>query len=105
MNVPNINEFDIEIPAGKVALKECRAMTAKDRRVSYTTLDIKRGWNTVTVELKARFAGWNIAGSMMRWDNGAFGVVWEANDGTRHGSWFKTFEDALNKFNKIPETY
>lgn len=101
MNIPNVFEFDIEIPAGKVALKEPRQMTENDRRVKMEKLDTGKAWGNVSVNLFARYAGWNIAGSMMRWDNGAFGVIWEANDGSQHGRWYKSFDEAISFFNKI----
>ena len=53
------------------------------------------------MKLVARTAGWAIAGSMLRWDNGRYGVYWEM-DGARHGSGYTEFEDAEKHFNRIP---
>jgi hypothetical protein len=53
------------------------------------------------VKLVARTAGWAIAGSMLRWDNGRFGVYWEM-DGARHGSGYIDFVDAEKHFDRIP---
>jgi hypothetical protein len=54
------------------------------------------------VQLKARTAGYAIAGSMMRWDSDAFGVIWEdSRQGTTHGQWFKTENEARAHFDKM----
>ncbi|MFC3643622.1 hypothetical protein [Aquibium oceanicum] len=46
-------------------------------------------------------AGWAIAGSMLRWDNGCFAVRCEI-DGAIHGSRYATFDQAAEHFNRIP---
>lgn len=102
-NIPDAHEFDIDIPAGKVLLAECGQLTANDRRAKKHTLDTKTGWGRATVKLIAATAGFTVAGSMMRWDNGYFGVVWEDSNGSTHGRHYRTFEEAINHFNRIPE--
>lgn len=100
-NIPNVHEFDRDIPAGKVLIAEYRQIGAAERRVRETILDVKTRYCGTQVRLVARFAGWACAGSMSRWDNGCFGVYWEF-DGARHGSGYKTFEQALAHFERIP---
>lgn len=54
------------------------------------------------VQLKARTAGYALAGSMMRLDGDAFGVIWEDRyHGTTHGQWFKTEAEARARFDKM----
>lgn len=101
-NVPDIHIHDKEIPAGKVLIAEYRDIGPSERRPVETVLDTKTGWGKRRVRLVAVTAGWAIAGSMLRWDNGYYAVLWDI-DGTRHGSRYKAFDDALAHFNRIPD--
>lgn len=101
LSIPNVHEFDREIPAGKVLLAECRSLSPADRRVKREVIKSRIGWGRTKVTLEARYAGWNIAGSMMRWDNGSYAVAWEVN-GTLHSRAYRNFDDALAHFNRIP---
>ena len=100
-NLPDVTIRDRHIPAGKVLLAEYGQVSRSEPRVEEETLDKRVCWGRTEVRLLARLAGWNIAGSMLRWDNGAFGVIWEI-DGSRYGSWHKTFDAALEHFNRLP---
>jgi len=65
----------------------------REGRVKFDVLDTgahKLGGSEV--RLCFRNAGWNIAGSMMRWDADAYSVLWEAADGSRHGRHFAATE-------------
>lgn len=99
-NIPDVHAFDRVIPAGKVLLAEYGQVDG-ERRPERTVLDRKTGWGRVDVELVAVTAGWAIAGSMLRWDNGHFGVFYWL-DGAKHGSRHKTLAAALEHFNRIP---
>jgi hypothetical protein len=37
----------------------------------------------------------------MRWDNGCYAVFYEL-DGARHGARYRTFDEAVAHFNRIP---
>lgn len=101
-NIPDVHAFDRDIPAGKVLVAEYRDIGPDERRPIETVLDTKTGWGRTPVRLVARTAGWAIAGSMLRWDNGSYAVLWEI-DGSRHGSRYRDFDSALQHFNRIPE--
>jgi len=101
-NLPNVHEFDREIPAGKVLLAEYGQLTPTDRRAGYEVIDAKTGWGRHQVKLVACTAGWAIAGSVLRWDNGYYAVRWQI-DGATHGSRYASFDEALAHFNRIPE--
>lgn len=103
-NIPNVHEHDRAIPAGKILIAEYAQVPAADRWVDESVLDTKTGWGRVEVRLVARQAGWTCAGSMARWDNGSYAVSWTASEGTRHGQRYRTFDEALAHFNRIPET-
>lgn len=100
-NIPNVHEHDKENPAGKVLIAEYGQIGADERRPIETVLDTKTGWGRTPVRLVAVTAGWAIAGSMLRWDNGYFAVLWNM-EGARHGSRYKDFDSALAHFNRIP---
>lgn len=100
-NIPDVHTLDREIPDGKVLVAEYSHIGEDDIRPVETVLDEKLGWGRTPVKLVARTAGWAIAGSMMRWDNGRYGVYWEM-DGARHGSGYADFADAHKHFHRIP---
>jgi hypothetical protein len=105
MNVIDVTINDREIPAGKVLIAKSKPEGEPFAREH--ELDSKIGWKNSDlgrprqVRLVGRVAGWNLAGSMLRWDNGAYGVIWDI-DGSRHGRWYKKFEEAVEHFNRIP---
>lgn len=98
MNIIDVTVNDREIPAGKVLL----AKTKPDGEpyAQEHTLDSKIGWGNTQVRLVGKVGGWACAGSMIRWDNGAYGVIWNS-DSARHGRWYKSFNEALAHFNRI----
>jgi hypothetical protein len=100
-NIPNVHEHDRAIPAGKVLICEPRALPAGEARTRREVLDTRTAWGTARVDLIARFPGWACAGSMMRWDNGAYGVIWTAG-GSSYGNWYRTFDEALAHFQRLP---
>lgn len=100
-NIPDVHALDREIPEGKVLVAEYGQIGEDAPMPVETVLDEKLGWGRTPVKLVARTAGWAIAGSMLRWDNGRYGVYWEM-DGARHGSGYTEFEDAEKHFNRIP---
>lgn len=105
MNFIDVTANDREIPPGKVLLAQ--SMPDGDSFVAEYVMDSKIGWKDsnlgkpTEVRLIARIGGWNLAGSLLRWDNGAYGVIWTSN-GSRHGRWYKSFEEAEAHFNRIP---
>lgn len=99
-NIPDVHVHDREIPPGKVLIAD--RLPADARRARREILDVKTGWGTVRVELVATHAGWAIAGSAMRWDNGTYGVRWENRDGCSFGARYRTFPEALAHFQRIP---
>jgi hypothetical protein len=100
MDIPNVNARDRIIPAGKVLLTEGKV--PREDMAQETTLATRMAWEARReVRLVARVAGWVPAGSTLRWDNGAFGVLWEI-DGSRHGRWHKTYEEARAHFDRLP---
>lgn len=101
-NVPDVHVHDREIPAGKVLVAEYGEIGPDEPMVKEMTLETKTGWGRREVRLVARYAGWAIAGSMLRWDNGCYAVSWEM-DGADHGVSYRTFDEALAHFNRIPE--
>ena len=101
-NIPDVHALDRAVPPGKVLLAEYGEISADDPRPIETVLDTKLGWGRTPVRLVAITAGWAIAGSMLRWDNGCFAVHYEI-DGARHGSRYASFGPALDHFNRIPD--
>lgn len=101
-NVPDVHANDREIPPGKVMLAD--RMPVGESFGKREVLDVKTGWGKTRVELVATHAGWALAGSVIRWDNGTYGVRWESREGTTHGARYRTFDEALAHFNRIPET-
>jgi hypothetical protein len=105
MNVIDVTVNDRDIPAGKVLL--ARTKPEGETFTQEHVLDRKTGWKDsdfgrpTEVRLVGRIAGWALAGSMLRWDNGAYGVLWNIN-GSRFGNWYKTFDEAVAHFNRIP---
>ena len=100
-NIPDVHALDRDIPPGKVLLAEYSEINDDDPRPIETVLDTKIGWTRIEVRLVARTAGWTIAGSAMRWDNGCYAVFYEL-DGARHGARYRTLEEAVAHFNRIP---
>lgn len=70
-------------------MAECRDIGADDPRAECETLDSRVADTGARVELVARWAGWECAGSCMRWANGAFLIRFETRDGTRGSRAFK----------------
>lgn len=101
MNIPDVHALDRVIPPGKVLVAEYGDVSADEPRATETVLDTKLGWGRTTVRLVAVTAGWAIAGSMLRWDNGCFAVRYEIDNAT-HGSRYATFDEALGHFDRIP---
>lgn len=100
-NIPDVKVRDREIPVGKVLIAEYGTVP-KDDMAQEILLDKRIGWDRrIEVKLIARIGGWNLAGSCLRWDNGAYGVIWSIG-GSRHGQWYKTFDDAAAHFSRIP---
>lgn len=101
--IPNVHEFDREIPEGKVLIAEYRDITDEDRRSKREVLDTKlAGFKGKTeYKLVAVHAGWAIAGSCMRWDNGYFSVCFEDDRGSRHGRGFTDYAAAKEAFDKV----
>lgn len=55
-----------------------------------------------TMRLIHRTAGYQIAGSMARFDAEAWGSIYECRtDGTTHGQWFRTEAEARARFDAI----
>lgn len=100
-NLPDPHVLDRVIPPGKVLLAEYGDISADDPRPEETILDTKIGWGRTPVRLVSITAGWAIAGSMLRWDNGCYAVLYEI-DGARHGSRYASFDPAVAHFNRIP---
>ncbi len=100
-SIPDVHALDRTIPPGKVLLAEYGDISADDPRPIETVLNRKLGWGRIPVRLVAITAGWAIAGSVLRWDNGCFAVAFEI-DGARHGSRYASFDEALAHFNRIP---
>ena len=48
-------------------------------------------------------AGWALAGSCLRWDNGWYGIRYELRDGTGHSRRFKTLDEARAVFDRLPD--
>ena len=99
LTVPDIHEHDRDIPAGKVLVAEYRDIPADAPRATPVTLDSGIDKFGRPVKLEAVSAGWAIAGSMLRWDNGRFRVSVEI-DGTRHSRAFRDFDGALDLFRR-----
>lgn len=96
-NIPDVHALDREIPPGKVLL----AQPGSDPKpmADRTVLDRFVRGDGIEVRLEAVTAGWAVAGSTMRWDNGYFGVFWMI-DGNRHGQRFERFDEAADFFRK-----
>lgn len=83
-----------DIPAGKVLLSEYRDARREDMAV-VETKDTRYSAHPAirsTVHLVRSSPGWEIAGSMLRWTNGYYGVLYTATDGATHGRRF-LYED------------
>lgn len=101
--LPDFKARDREIPPGKVLLAEYADVGPDEPRAEIQPLEHRAAWGGSTmVRLVVRCAGWAIAGSCMRWDNGAVGVLWNAPDGTQHGQWFRDYQPARELFDRIP---
>lgn len=94
----NVHEHDINIPPGKVCLRECGDVGPDDRRPQYFPISKKGKY-----ELRAVTAGWVPAGSMMRWDNGGFEVRWDF-DGAEWSNRYRTLQEAIEDLERRPET-
>lgn len=95
----DIHALDKDIPAGKVLLAEYDQITDSDPRPVRTLLGSKINRFGKELRLESVTAGWAIAGSCMRWDNGHYSVNFDDN-GTFHGSRFKDLDSALARFNR-----
>jgi hypothetical protein len=96
ITIPNVFENNRTIPAGKVLTADCPP--AGDPRARIEVLG--KGMGRIGfVELEACHAGWAIAGSTCRWDNGAFAVSFEFQ-GSTHRRRFKTYEEARTLFDR-----
>jgi hypothetical protein len=99
--IPNVHEFDREIPAGKVLVAEYGTVEGERFAKSEVLATKLAGFRGKTeYRLEAVSAGWQIAGSMLRWDNGFFAVRFEDGN-SRHGRGFKTYEEAITAFDKV----
>lgn len=95
--IPDVHALDREIRAGYTLLAEYGTVDGEPRPVR-TVLEQKPCFqNRFLVQLAAVTAGWAIAGSALRWDNGHFAVTWEI-DGSLHGRRFRTYEEAKQFF-------
>lgn len=99
-NIPDVHAGDREIPAGKVLIAEYGQIPDDAPRARPIVLDSGTSKQTGrAVRLEAIPAGWALAGSMLRWDNGCYAVAFEMG-GARHGRRFKGFDEALALFEK-----
>lgn len=100
--IPNVHAGDIHIPAGKVqlgipgAIKDCDLAT----RTVLETRQLLFCGGTRQVMLEAVCAGWAVAGSALRWDNGYYGVRWML-DGASHGRRYSDYADAKAHFDRL----
>lgn len=81
-------------PAGKVQLAYCGTYDAAlngETTVLAQAAGKMHGFPTVRLVFTTR--GFAIAGSMMRWDEASWGVVYEPGDGTKQGRRFKPTEE------------
>lgn len=101
-DIPDVTANNREIPAGKELICEAGKLPADDPRARPVVIDKRTAWGRTLVELVACPAGWACAGSMMRWDNGWFGVRYEAF-GNNYSNRFRSLEEAVERFNKLPE--
>lgn len=100
-NIPDVHAGDREIPAGKVLIWDKRLPDDAPRAIP-AVLDTRTAWEgRRKVDLVACPAGWACAGSVMRWDNGWYGIRYWI-DGSIHGRRFREFSDALAAFNALP---
>jgi hypothetical protein len=99
-NIPDVHANDRAIPAGKVLVAEYTQIPHDAPRAVPILLDKapSRQFPKRMLRLEAVPAGWAIAGSMLRWDNGRYSVSFDL-DGARHGRSFLNFDDALALFN------
>ncbi len=98
---PDVHANDRDIPAGKVLVAEYGQIADTEPRARPITLKRRKAWGRTDVDLVACPAGWAIAGSMLRWDNGWYGIRYEAG-GAIHGRRFRTIGEAVEVFNKLP---
>jgi hypothetical protein len=81
-------------------LMEYRELNQKpELRGQETVLDEGVGERNTLYKLTHKTAGYYCAGSCARFDNEAYGVIFEAH-GSRHGRWFKTEAEARELFGK-----
>lgn len=97
-----VHALDRDVPAGKVLLAEYGQIDNTQPRPVETVLQERQRWDGRTaVRLVARTAGWSVAGAVLRWDNGCFGVFWNVN-GCRHGGAYRTLGEAEAHFSRLP---
>lgn len=99
LNFPDVHANDKAIPAGKVLLASGLPDKADFAREIVLDAKPSKQLPSRMIRLVAVNAGWAIAGSMLRWDNGYFGVRFEM-DGSTHGRRFAEYEDAAALFAK-----
>ncbi|MCW2240746.1 hypothetical protein [Azospirillum canadense] len=89
-----------DIPAGKVLLCEYRDARREDMAIVETLASKHSDQPAIrsTVTLLWSSPGWEIAGSMLRWTNGYYGVRFTANDGAIHGRRFQSEDAARTLF-------
>ena len=100
MMIPDVSANNREIPAGKVLLAEYRDVNEGFAKREVLDTKFAGFKNKTEYKLVACFAGWAIAGSCLRWDNGSFGVVFEM-DNSKHGRHYKTYEEAKTAFDNV----
>lgn len=101
MNIPNVHLNDRKIPAGKVLIAEYRDVNSDYVKTEVLETKLAGFKGRTEYRLEARHAGWAIAGSCLRWDNGYFSVCFEDDRGSRHGRGFKTYDEAKIAFDKV----
>lgn len=85
------------IPAGKILIANPGDVgTDEVSRMAVLEEAVKNG---KTYQLYRRAPGYDLAGSMLRWTNGGWGVRIHNPNGTYGGAGFKTAEEAVERFN------
>lgn len=98
----DVHALDREIPPGAVLVCEYGRIPPGESMVTRTVVAQKIHRRRLK-RLEARTAGWTIAGSCLRWDNGRWAVVWDESDGTRHGRSWRTEVEARKHWDGLTE--